>query len=161
MAALWTCIGYFVIGIPLASFFAFRAQSFFEWQKTPYLNEIHNLPGLYVGLIIACVVLNASFLYLITAVDWPAHAKRISKDFDQYRQAHYSYYQHQRSYEHLLSRQSLQQSLSAKHHDAQGTSLRQHEHLPALPSDCLSLIETEKHTFMQSESGSVRDFTNE
>lgn len=25
MAALWTCVGYFVIGLPLASFFAFKA----------------------------------------------------------------------------------------------------------------------------------------
>ena len=102
MAALWTFIGYFLIGLPLASFFAFRAQSFFDWQKNPYLSQIHNLPGLYVGFIVACLILNASFFHLITSVDWNAHAKRISKDFDQYRQAHYSYYQHQQSYEHLL-----------------------------------------------------------
>ena len=51
-------LAYFVVGIPLAWFFAFRKDM--------------GIPGIWTALIIACVLLTLSYNYVISRIDWDA-----------------------------------------------------------------------------------------
>ena len=79
MTVVWTFIGYFIMGIPMAAFCADKARDLFGWQNTRVLSSIHNLNGIYTGFNFACVVLNISIFYIIYTVDWD-DGDKLSKD---------------------------------------------------------------------------------
>lgn len=58
MSVLWTIVSYYMLGLPLAFFFAFYAKSVLQWQNSKILSEIHGLSGLYFGFNLAILILN-------------------------------------------------------------------------------------------------------
>ena len=70
MAVVWTFIGYFFIGLPMAAFCAEKARALFGWQNKEYLGAIHNLNGIYVGFNFACIILDMGIFYIIYSVNW-------------------------------------------------------------------------------------------
>jgi len=74
MAALYTFIGYFLVGLPLSYFFAFKAQSFLNLDQRPLLRTIRGLDGMYLGMNIAALLLNYCYLRIIYTLDWRPHS---------------------------------------------------------------------------------------
>lgn len=72
MAVVWTFVGYFCIGIPMAAFGADKAR----FLKV--MSSIHNLNGIYAGFNFACIVLDIAIFYIIHSVDWN-EADKLSK----------------------------------------------------------------------------------
>jgi len=69
MAAIWTLLSQFAIGIPLAAFFAYDSEVTFG-IKDKYIGQIRGLAGLYVGFNIALALLNILLAILIFSLDW-------------------------------------------------------------------------------------------
>lgn len=69
MAAIWTLLSQFAIGIPLAAFFAYESDRTFG-IKDKYMGQIRGLVGLYVGFNIALALLNILLAILIFSLDW-------------------------------------------------------------------------------------------
>ena len=58
LGSILNVLAYFVVGIPLAWFFAFRRDM--------------GIPGIWTALIIACILLMLSYNYVISRIDWDA-----------------------------------------------------------------------------------------
>lgn len=82
---LWTFIGYYLIGLPLAFFLAFKAQKFFKLKNTPYLKHIHGFNGLYVGFIVSTAIMNFWYARVIYCFNWREHSQKMQNDLYMYR----------------------------------------------------------------------------
>ena len=43
MCVLWTIVSYYMLGLPLAFFFAFYARSVLQWQNSKIFSDVHGL----------------------------------------------------------------------------------------------------------------------
>ena len=81
MAVLWTFIGFFCLGLPLAFFFDFYAQELLNLRNVHYLNKITGLIGLYVGLSLALILTNLCIFVEILSVNWIETGKQLFADY--------------------------------------------------------------------------------
>ena len=82
MAAIWTLLSHFAIGIPLAAFFAYESERTFG-IKDKFIGEIRGLLGLYVGFNIALAVLIILLTMLLFSIDWGKVQKQLFSNYYQ------------------------------------------------------------------------------
>jgi len=70
MSVFWTFVWYYLIGLPLAVFFAIYAKSLLQLQNTKILNQIYGLSGLYFGFNIAILMLCLLIANEMFSIKW-------------------------------------------------------------------------------------------
>ena len=70
MAVLWAFIAYYLLGLPLAAFFASEAHGLVHWLNIDFLKNIKGLGGLFFGINIALLIMNINFLQILRGSDW-------------------------------------------------------------------------------------------
>ena len=69
LACIYALIGYLAIGLPLSYFLAFNWQGLLpEFMDKTILN------GLFLGIIVGCIILNLAMLRIIHILDWKQHS---------------------------------------------------------------------------------------
>ena len=156
MAALWTFVGYYLVGLPLSYLLAFKSVELADLTGLRFLSSLQGLTGLYVGFITACSVINLVFATKLFQLDWKTHPTYMS----------------------YIARHT-KPSMPSFSHSYEGISQQEivcspSEHLPQiearpLPIDCNEPILEEssdcfnsldRNTFMQSEM-SIQEYTRE
>lgn len=86
MSVLWSIVSYYLLGLPLAFFFAFYARSVLQWQNSKIFSEIHGLSGLYFGFNIAVLILNILIANEMFSHNWQDTCKQLQTTRHRYNQ---------------------------------------------------------------------------
>lgn len=155
MAALWTFIGYYLIGLPLAYLLAFRSVDLMDLTGLHFFGSVQGLTGLYLGFIIATTVINLLYGLKLFQLNWKTHPTYMSyiarhnKSIPSFSESY-----------HGLSQQEILFSRSEQIPAIEGRPLPVDCNEPIIEESSEGYNSLDKHTFMQSEM-SIQEYTRE